>query len=186
MRYVHEVRERYEGPRGGGREQRDERVWAECDWHGAGQAEVKYKQRNLDNSQSTLERLQQEQEMRDMELQKINNLDQKISVELESLAARRDEYTEALKTFNNVGQLKQTAEENRTRMQLRKQRLDARRKALKQQVQTLTTVYDREKQVHTSLPQPPFPTMHSLPLPAPPPFTPTPPHASLPAFLALL
>jgi intraflagellar transport protein 74 len=110
------------------------------------QAEVDYKQRGLENSQTTAERLQQEQEMRDLELQKINNLDQKITVELESLGARSIEYREALKTYNNVGQLKQQAEEIRTRMQQRKQKLDLRRKALKQQVQALNAVYEKEKQ----------------------------------------
>ena len=110
------------------------------------QAEVDYKQRGLENSQSTAERLQQEQEMRDLELQKINNLDQKITVELESLGTRTTEYREALKTYNNIGQLKQQAEESRTRMAQRKQRLDARRKALKQQVQALTAAYEKEKQ----------------------------------------
>mmetsp|Transcript_12626 Transcript_12626/g.34894 ORF Transcript_12626/g.34894 Transcript_12626/m.34894 type:complete len:590 (+) Transcript_12626:139-1908(+) len=113
------------------------------------QDEVKYKQRSLDNSQSTLERLQQEQEMRDVELQKINNLDQKISVELESLAARTEEYKEALVTYSNLVQLRQTAEETRVRMTARKQRLDGRRKALKQQVQALTAAYDKEKQALT-------------------------------------
>ena len=110
------------------------------------QAEVDYKQRGLENSQSTAERLQQEQEMRDLELQKINNLDQKITVELESLGTRTTEYREALKTYNNIGQLKQQAEESRTRMAQRKQLLDARRKALKQQVQALTAAYEKEKQ----------------------------------------
>ena len=110
------------------------------------QAEVDYKQRGLENSQTTAERLQQEQEMRDLELQKINNLDQKITVELESLGTRATEYREALKTYNNVGQLKQQAEDVRTRMQQRKQKLDSRRKALKQQVQALTAVYEKEKQ----------------------------------------
>lgn len=38
------------------------------------QGEVAYKQRNLENSQSTAERLRSEKEMRDMELDKINNL----------------------------------------------------------------------------------------------------------------
>ena len=84
--------------------------------------------------------------MRDLELQKINNLDQKITVELESLGTRTTEYREALKTYNNIGQLKQQAEESRTRMAQRKQRLDARRKALKQQVQALTAAYEKEKQ----------------------------------------
>jgi len=110
------------------------------------QAEVDYKTRGLENSQTTAERLQSEQEMRDLELQKINNLDQKITVELESLGTRAAEYREALKSYNNVGQLKQAAEESRARMAQRKQRLDARRKALKQQVQALTAAYDKEKQ----------------------------------------
>jgi len=68
------------------------------------------KQRGLDNSQTTAERLQQEQTMRKAELEKIENLDQKISIELNTLQERRTTMTEELKKFGNIPQLREEAE----------------------------------------------------------------------------
>jgi len=109
------------------------------------QSEVAVKQRGLENSQSTAERLQQEQKMRDMELEKINNLDSKISIELTTLNERREVMKEELKTFGDIAKLKEDADTFRTDMQGRRKGLDARRKALKQQVQHLSLQYDKEK-----------------------------------------
>jgi len=108
--------------------------------------EVAMKQRGLDNSQTTAERLQQEQTMRKAELEKIENLDQKISIELQTLQERRGTMTEELKTFGNIPQLREEAETNKKNMIARKQRLDGMRKSLKQQVQLLSTEYDKHKQ----------------------------------------
>ena len=69
------------------------------------------KQRGLDNSQTTAERLKSEQTMRQAELDKIENLDQKISIELKTLNDRRETMTEELKKFGNISQLREDAEQ---------------------------------------------------------------------------
>jgi hypothetical protein len=75
------------------------------------QNEVAMKQRGLDNSQTTAERLKSEQTMRQAELDKIENLDQKISIELKTLNDRRETMTEELKKFGNISQLREDAEQ---------------------------------------------------------------------------
>lgn len=109
------------------------------------QSEVAQKERGLENAQTTAERLQQEQKMRDMELEKINNLDSKISIELNTLNERREQMKTELTTFGDIGKLKTDADTFRHDMQTRRKQLDARRKALKQQVQHISLQYDKEK-----------------------------------------
>lgn len=114
------------------------------------QSEVAYKQRNLENSQSTAERLAQEKEMRDQELEKINNLDTKITKELASLQERRTQMEENLVTFANIPKLREEAERTRSLLVSRKAAFDQRRKGLKQQVQLLSADYDTVKQQLTT------------------------------------
>jgi len=109
------------------------------------QSEVSQKQRGLENSLSTAERLKQEKQMRDMELEKINNLDAKIAAELQTLSEKRSQMTEELPKFSNIEQLKKDAETTRERLNKRKQRLDVHRKVLKQQVLVLGKDFDDVK-----------------------------------------
>uniref|UniRef100_A0A7S0HH41 Intraflagellar transport protein 74 homolog n=1 Tax=Hanusia phi TaxID=3032 RepID=A0A7S0HH41_9CRYP len=110
------------------------------------QDEVAVKQRGLENSQSTAERLKQEKKNRDAELEKIVNLDQKINVELTSLREKSEQMKQELEVFNDINKLKKDAESNRLAMTAKKAQLDSRRKALKQQVQLLSTEFDKAKQ----------------------------------------
>jgi intraflagellar transport protein 74 len=110
------------------------------------QGEVAYKQRNLENSQSTAERLQQESEMRKQELEKIENLDTKITKELASLQERRAQMEENLVTFQNIKGLREEAERTRAMLVQRKAMFDQRRKGLKQQVQLQSADFDKIKQ----------------------------------------
>jgi len=110
------------------------------------QGEVAYKQRNLENSQSTAERLQQESEMRKQELEKIENLDTKITKELASLQERRVQMEENLVTFQNIKGLREEAERTRAMLVQRKSMFDQRRKGLKQQVQLQSADFDKIKQ----------------------------------------
>ncbi|KAJ1494716.1 hypothetical protein T484DRAFT_2400707 [Baffinella frigidus] len=109
------------------------------------QSEVSQKQRGLENSQSTAERLKQEKQMRDMELEKINNLDTKITLELQSLREKGEQMTGDLTKFGNIQQLRDDAEQTRVLLTARKQRLDVRRKVLKQQVAVIASEYDTVK-----------------------------------------
>jgi len=110
------------------------------------QDEVAVKQRGLENSQSTAERLRQEKKNRDAELEKIVNLDQKINVELTSLREKSEQMKQELEVFSDMNKLKKDAESNRVAMTAKKAQLDSRRKALKQQVQLLSTDFDKCKQ----------------------------------------
>jgi intraflagellar transport protein 74 len=110
------------------------------------QSEVAMKERMLDHSQTTAERLATEEKERKGELEKIKNLDKKIDDELKSLRERRTTMTEELKKFGNIPQLREEAETNKRNMLARKRRLDGSRKSLKQQVQLLSSEYDKQKQ----------------------------------------
>eukprot|EP00960_Hanusia_phi_P068383 766830-Hanusia_phi.AAC.1 len=148
------------------------------------QDEVAVKQRGLENSQSTAERLKQEKKNRDAELEKIVNLDQKINVELTSLREKSEQMKQELEVFNDINKLKkvcvflppllslllprpvtyphklqQDAESNRLAMTAKKAQLDSRRKALKQQVALAVLLL-----AHAVLLLVPLPLRHPFPL----------------------
>ena len=110
------------------------------------QNEVAQKARGLDNALTTADRLKQEKGVRQAELEKIKNLDTKISQELKSLQERRITMTDELTKFGNIPQLRKDAETNKDKMLARKGRLDKMRKSLKQQVQLLSSEYEKHKQ----------------------------------------
>jgi len=110
------------------------------------QSEVAQKARGLDNALTTADRLKQEKGVRQAELEKIKNLDTKISQELKSLQERRITMTDELTKFGNIPQLRKDAETNKDKMLARKGRLDKMRKSLKQQVQLLSSEYEKHKQ----------------------------------------
>mmetsp|Transcript_15203 Transcript_15203/g.35809 ORF Transcript_15203/g.35809 Transcript_15203/m.35809 type:complete len:658 (+) Transcript_15203:105-2078(+) len=107
--------------------------------------ELGYKEMRMEQSQSTAERLQQEIELRNSELEKIKNLDAKIIQELNSLNERMKTMKEELVTFGNVEQLKLDAEAKRKAMVAQKQDLYGRKEALKQQVQLTAKGYEARK-----------------------------------------
>ena len=73
------------------------------------QSEVAHKQRGLENSASTAERLEQEETMRKAEKDKIENLEHKISTELKTLNERSATMREELQRFGNIPQLREEA-----------------------------------------------------------------------------
>ena len=87
-----------------------------------------------------------EETMRNAELEKIKNLDSKITGELKTLNERSATMKEELSKFGNIPQLREEAETNKRNMMARKQRLDGLRKSLKMQVQLLSSEYDKHKQ----------------------------------------
>jgi len=84
--------------------------------------------------------------MRKAEKDKIENLEHKISTELKTLNERSATMREELQRFGNIPQLREEAATNKEKMIARKQRLDGLRKSLKQQVQQLSSEYDKHKQ----------------------------------------
>eukprot|EP00741_Cyanophora_paradoxa_P002103 tig00000551_g2039.t1 len=109
------------------------------------QEEVEYKRTQLENSQTTAERLKQELQLREMELEKIKTLDQKIGVELESLKGKSQQMREEMGTFSQIEQLKEAHEARKRALVAERQRLGKRKEMLKQQTALLQAKYDTKK-----------------------------------------
>merc|ERR1719231_188933 len=78
--------------------------------------DLSFKERQLESSESTKQRLEKELEKRQGELQKINTLDEKISVELTSLREKIDTMRIEMDQFQKVGDLKEQASVTRKKL----------------------------------------------------------------------
>eukprot|EP00743_Colponemidia_sp_Colp-15_P001360 GILK01001490.1.p1 GENE.GILK01001490.1~~GILK01001490.1.p1 ORF type:complete len:646 (+),score=138.74 GILK01001490.1:56-1993(+) len=110
-------------------------------------AELQYKGDQLASSQATQSRLQAELEKRNADLEKINTLDSKISLELHSLSDKIISMEHDLKhTFNNVDSVREKAETTKRQLVQQKQALMARRDVLKQQISFFSMKFEGRKQ----------------------------------------
>merc|ERR1740121_2897548 len=76
--------------------------------------ELDFKSRQLQNSESTQNRLEAELNKRQGELEKIESLDTKISLELQQVEAKMRQYEEEIeKKFDRLGEVKTRADEQR-------------------------------------------------------------------------
>eukprot|EP00002_Diphylleia_rotans_P016209 TRINITY_DN3150_c0_g4_i1.p1 TRINITY_DN3150_c0_g4~~TRINITY_DN3150_c0_g4_i1.p1 ORF type:complete len:619 (+),score=180.69 TRINITY_DN3150_c0_g4_i1:117-1973(+) len=109
------------------------------------QADLDYKTKQMENSQNTYMRLQEEHVARASELEKIKSLDSKIAMELQTLAERMETMKKELEVFSNKEQLKANAESTKEKLLADKRKLSKRRDTLKQQTQLLSSKYDTKK-----------------------------------------
>jgi intraflagellar transport protein 74 len=110
------------------------------------QDDLAYKEQQMSNAHNTHERLGQELELRNMELEKINTLDTKINVELTSLNDRMKTMREELITFQNLDGLRDAAEARKKQLKVLKAHMSTHKEALKLQVQNLAAKYEARKQ----------------------------------------
>ncbi|KAJ9472728.1 Intraflagellar transport protein 74 [Diplonema papillatum] len=96
----------------------------------------------VNESTSTHERLEKELEDRKNELKKVNNLDEKITSELEATNRRIAENEAAMNKFNDLNGLRKEHEDKRVYLAERKAVLSEQTVALKKQVQQLNTEYE--------------------------------------------
>lgn len=109
--------------------------------------ELEFKNRQLQNSASTHQRLQGELEKRQGELDKINSLDVKITVELQQLEAKIQQYEHELSTkLEFVDDMKLEKEQKIVVLNKRRAQLEVRSQALKKQVNFLQLRYEGKKQ----------------------------------------
>lgn len=109
--------------------------------------ELKFKNRQLQNSASTQTRLEGELEKRQSELDKINSLDTKISTELQQLEAKIVEYQDEMSNkLDFVDKMKKEKEAQINQLKKRRSQLEERAQALKKQVNFLQIRYDGKKQ----------------------------------------
>jgi len=79
--------------------------------------ELEYKRMQLENTQMTQERLKEELQMRRTELDKIDTLEDKIKTELAQLADKSEQLRNNMQTYQNVGDMRQKAEQTRARLE---------------------------------------------------------------------
>merc|ERR1740121_3139497 len=100
--------------------------------------ELDFKSRQLQNSESTQNRLEAELVKRQGELEKIESLDTKISLELQQVETKMQQYEEEIeKKFDRLGEVKTRADEQMKSLDQRKRYLETRNSALRQQVRFL-------------------------------------------------
>jgi len=109
------------------------------------QEDLSFKERAIESSASTQARLEGELAKRRAELDKINTLDSKISVELTSLREKMRTMTSEMEEFGNVELLKERAEETKRVLAAKKSEYVRRRDMIRTQVAQLKAQYDRKK-----------------------------------------
>merc|ERR1711920_17848 len=105
--------------------------------------ELDFKNKQLANSETTQNRLEGELAKRQGELDKIESLDTKITLELQQVEAKMKQYEEEMANkFDRLSQLKADGAEKLKWAEGRKQLLEARISALRQQVGFLKLKHD--------------------------------------------
>lgn len=107
--------------------------------------DLSFKKRQVDASETTHQRLQQELQKRQIELEKINGLDKKITVELKSLAEKMNFMSMELPELKDVDGLKSRARETNTMLKGLRQQYIQRANAAQQQNAPLSTKYEKVK-----------------------------------------
>jgi len=106
------------------------------------QDDLNFKEIEMQKSQSTAVSLASEHTRLQMDLDKVEQLEGKITSELDGLKQKIDNMTKELETYNDLDALKEKAEEKKKRLQGEKKALSMRREAFKKHVQRLSSLYD--------------------------------------------
>merc|ERR1719181_2174022 len=85
------------------------------------QSDLDFKQSQMDHSVSTSERLQRELQQRKLEFEKIESLDEKISVELAQLEEKKGSMEKELVIFEDIPTLKTDSERAKEEAQMKHQ-----------------------------------------------------------------
>jgi len=109
--------------------------------------EIAFKSKQLQNSETTQNRLEAELDKRRGELEKIESLDVKISAELTAVKDKQKQYeTEIEEKYDLVEEMRAQAVQQLQQLETQKRFLAARHAALKQQVGFLRNRYDGKKE----------------------------------------
>ncbi|CAM9299562.1 unnamed protein product [Discosporangium mesarthrocarpum] len=112
--------------------------------------ENSFKDKQLKSSEITMRRLQQEKEKRQQEIAKINTLDEKIPLELDTLKDRLDKMTAEMKEFEDVDGLRERATATKEHLQNLNMQYTRRRDAMRVQVQQLSAENESNKKILAS------------------------------------
>jgi intraflagellar transport protein 74 len=109
------------------------------------QSDLTFKERQLKASQSTQERLEAELNKRKAELEKIDQLDKKIALELTNLTTKMSSMKDQMEIFKDVENLRDLSDSSRRYLLDLKQQYLRRRDAVKRLLGPLSSSYDRLK-----------------------------------------
>ncbi|KAJ0401291.1 hypothetical protein P43SY_001822 [Pythium insidiosum] len=109
-------------------------------------SDLTFKERQLESSVTTKQRLTMELQKRQAELDKVNSLDTKIALELSSLLQKMDTMTSDMTEFAKIDELKETHQQTKQYLLRMKQQYIRRRDAMKQQVNALSLQLENLKQ----------------------------------------
>lgn len=109
------------------------------------QDDLSFKQTEMHKSEATASGLTGESGRLQMDLQKVEQLEGKITTELETLKARIREMEEELKTYSDLGTLQKNADDKKKKLQEDKVTLARRRDVFKKSVQLLSSQYEALK-----------------------------------------
>ncbi|XP_078353476.1 intraflagellar transport protein 74 homolog [Oculina patagonica] len=107
--------------------------------------DLNFKETEMHKSQSTAVSLGSEHTRLQMDLEKVEQLETKITSELESLKERIQTMTQELETYSDLDTLREQSEEKKTRLHGEKKTLSARKETFKKHVQRLSSLYDATK-----------------------------------------
>lgn len=102
-------------------------------------ADLEFKKKQMDFSVSTHERLKNELELRKKELEKVDNLDAKITSELEAITEKIKSNEESIKKYSNLDALRQDADQRKRELIAKKTESLKLRDALKSSVHLLSS-----------------------------------------------
>jgi len=109
--------------------------------------ELDFKSKQLQNSETTQNRLEAELNKRQGELEKIESLDTKISQELQQVETKMKQYEEEIQTkFDRISEMQALGQEKMKDLGVRKGGLDSRNASLRQQVSFLKLKLDSRRQ----------------------------------------
>lgn len=109
--------------------------------------ELDFKNKQLQNSETTQNRLEGEFAKREGELEKIESLDVKISLELTQVEEKMKQYEkEMAEKYDNIEEMKDQGKMQQQKLELSKKQLEDRSTALRQQVNFLKLRFDSKRQ----------------------------------------
>lgn len=107
--------------------------------------EASFKEKQLESSQATMQRLQKERELRLEEMEKIKNLDEKIGVELEMLRSKMENMSTEMVAFDDLDDLRRRAAETKKFLNQQFDTYGKRMKAARDQVAGVRRKYESTK-----------------------------------------
>merc|ERR1719440_1669898 len=109
------------------------------------QSDLKFKESQFENAESTLQRVQLELNERKLDLDRVEELERKMNQEMDNLNQKMLEMRDEIKVFENIEGLKSRAQHEKVSLQTRHEALKKRRDALKLALKVQQESFEKKK-----------------------------------------